>query len=119
MVRKLSRIILRRCLPLTSCQRKEEISHNLVIQISLNLLPTSVIIIIKKKTKNPAITPDDFKAQCHYQNLKNPKQYSNLSSLSLPFQAIIIIKINKKIQPSRVGILIAKKNKTMEPLIAE
>jgi hypothetical protein len=42
-----------------------------------------------------------------------------LSSLSLPVQAIIIIKINKKIQPSRVGILIAKKNKTMEPLIAE
>jgi hypothetical protein len=41
-----------------------------------------------------------------------------LSSLSLPVQAIII-KINKKIQPSRVGILIAKKNKTMEPLIAE
>jgi len=38
-------------LPLTSCQRKEEISHNLVIQISLNLLPTSVIIIIKKKQK--------------------------------------------------------------------
>jgi len=106
-------------LPLTSCQRKEEIaSHNLVIQISLNLLPTSVIIIIKK-TKNSAITPDDFKAQCHYQNLKKPKKYSNLSSLSLPVQAIIIIKINKKIQPSRVGILIAKKNKTMEPLIAE
>jgi len=62
---------------------------------------------------------DCISQPCYPNFLKKPKKYSNLSSLSLPVQAIIIIKINKKIQPSRVGILIAKKNKTMEPLIAE